>query len=110
MKNLISIQWLTELKLNTFLTEFQKTDLSNQVELLDSDERLVNRVPIGKGMLIWQLRKCANGDMQLLAEKTRDANFNWVSIKVAERYATYNTDLIKDAIRELREQRIGVWE
>lgn len=109
MKNLISLQWLTELSLNQFLSEFDQTLLSEKVDLLDADERKVNRIPNGKGMLIWQLRKCCEGNMELLAQKAKDAKLDWVSIKVAERYGNYNADKIKDAIRELREQNIQVW-
>lgn len=109
MKNLINLQYLTELSLSTYLERFNQSDLSKEVDLLDADERLINRVPNGKGILIWQLKKCADGNMELLAQKARESNFKWVSIKVAERKTTYNVPLINDAIRELRENGIAVW-
>lgn len=67
-----------------------------------------NRIPKGKGMLIWQLAKTAGGNMKLMAEQAKDAGFKWVSIKVVENGNLYNPTLINDAVKELRAVGISV--
>jgi hypothetical protein len=68
------------------------------------------RLPNGKGMLIWQLAKTANGNMALMAQQAKEARFDWISIKVIERGLPLprNVPFIKNAISELRKVGISV--
>jgi hypothetical protein len=47
-------------------------------------------IPTGKGMMIWQLSRCAGGDPVRLANMARDAGFSWIAIKAADRYYNFN--------------------
>ena len=78
------------------------------IEGLDIFPPQDNRIPRGKGMLIWQLAKAGGGNMRVMAEQAAAANFKWVSIKVVENGLAYNPTLINEAVRELRDKRISV--
>lgn len=78
------------------------------IEGIDGFPPQDNKVPKGKGILVWQLDRVANGDMKLFAEQAKDAGFKWVSIKVVERGNLYNPTRINAAITELRALGISV--
>ena len=48
------------------------------------------KAPQGKGIFIWQLWRCAGGDMQRLAEMAADAGLDWVAIKAQDGINSYN--------------------
>jgi hypothetical protein len=73
-------------------------------------EPIKTKWPQGKGMLIWQLARIANGNMATMAAQAKDAGFKWISIKFIENGKLYikNLPLLKSAVDELRKVGIGV--
>ena len=69
----------------------------------------------GKGMMIWQISRCENGNATKIAQVAKNAGFSYVLIKVAEATSAYNVDktsgkdLVPDVVTALRAQGIGVW-
>jgi hypothetical protein len=69
----------------------------------------------GKGMMIWQIARCENGDAEKIATVAKQAGFSYVLIKVAEATGPYNVDkttgkdLVPDVVTALRSKGIGVW-
>lgn len=74
--------------------------------------------PTGKGMFIWKLKNCANGDMQIMASMARDAGFSWVTIKTVDGLVNFNQgagpewaqpNLLPEAVGALRAVGIKVY-
>lgn len=62
----------------------------------------------GKGIFVWQLWRCANGDPVKLAQQAKGAGYDYVAIKAADGAGAYNQAYIDDAIEELRKQDIHI--
>lgn len=65
--------------------------------------------PTGKGVFLWQLDHCFNGDMVKLANALIAAKVTWVAVKAANGYASFNTPLLRSLISNLRAAGIAVW-
>lgn len=51
------------------------------------------RWPVGKGMFVWRIARCAGGVAEMLAAMARAAGLGWVALKVADGTLIYNGDL-----------------
>ena len=74
--------------------------------------------PIGKGMFIWRLASCAQGDPIKLANKAQEIDLSWVAIKAADGTYKFNQgieptwtgpDLLGAAISALQTAGIRIW-
>ncbi|NSW51529.1 MAG: nuclear transport factor 2 family protein [Anaerolineae bacterium] len=69
----------------------------------------------GKGIWIWQLPRCENGDPEKIADAAARAGFSHVLIKVANGMLAYNVnptnkkDLVPPVAEALRSRGIQVW-
>mgnify|MGYP006295077011 FL=1 len=69
----------------------------------------------GKGMMIWQLRRCEDGSPERIAQTAQQAGLTHVLIKVANGMLAYNVDrttnqdLVPDVAKALKSRGIEVW-
>lgn len=75
-------------------------------------------IPQGKGIFLWQLSQCGNGDPIKIAAMAQQAGFTWVCIKVADGTNNYNQgdppswggpDLLGQTIEALRNVNILIY-
>jgi hypothetical protein len=60
-------------------------------------------------MFIWNLSSCTQGNSVKLAQKAQAADFKWVTIKVCNGYAEFQTSMLGPAIDALRAVGIKVY-
>jgi len=69
----------------------------------------------GKGMFIWIIQKCHNGDISEILRKSVEANYSHVLIKVANGIYSYNydwekqIDLVPPLVKALKSEGIQAW-
>lgn len=69
----------------------------------------------GKGLFIWKIENCEQGDVVEIASKASRANFSHLLIKIANGIYSYNydwqnnLDLVPSLAEELRGQGIQIW-
>ena len=67
----------------------------------------------GKGIYIWQVQECENGDVAQIARQAREAGLRHVLVKVADGVHAYPGDaherMTSDAIDALRVAGVEVW-
>ncbi len=51
------------------------------------------RYPLGKGLLIWRVERCAGGDPARAADQAKAAGVHWVALKVHDGTAHFNGDI-----------------
>ena len=59
---------------------------------------------IGKGMYVWRIRNCENGDVDRIVEKAIDAKLSQVFIKIADGTVGYNYIDGNDAAKILADE------
>lgn len=50
--------------------------------------------PVGKGMFIWNIPNCANGNPYAIAAKAQEAKISWVTIKVQDKHFEYYSEAV----------------
>lgn len=65
-------------------------------------------LPSGKGWFIWQIERIYNGNVSIIAQKAKEQNISWVSIKVCDGYGDYNINLVQPLIDALTNVSIDV--
>ena len=63
----------------------------------------------GKGIYIWKLHRIANGNVQVMVDKAREAGLTHVIIKIADGANAYNVDLARPATDAFKAAGILVW-
>jgi len=69
----------------------------------------------GKGMFIWKLYRCENGDPQAIANVAAQAGLSHVLVKIADNSGIYNydwdnhRDLVPPVVSALKARGIEVW-
>jgi glycerophosphoryl diester phosphodiesterase len=69
----------------------------------------------GKGMFIWRIQKCHNGNVNEILQKAVEANYSHVLIKIANGIYSYNydwdkkIDLVPPLIKALKSKGIQAW-
>jgi hypothetical protein len=69
----------------------------------------------GKGMFIWIIKNCHNGDVNEIVKKARNANYSHVLIKIANGIYSYNVDwetkvdMVPPLIQGLKSMGIQAW-
>jgi ketosteroid isomerase-like protein len=68
----------------------------------------------GKGLFIWKIRDCENGDLQAIANTAVKAGLSYVLIKIADGTYSYNLDpsgidLVPSLVQKLTNLGVEVW-
>lgn len=63
----------------------------------------------GKGLYIWKIHRCQNGDPAAIARRAMDAGLTHVLIKIADGRSAYNVDLAERVSDSLKGAGIEVW-
>lgn len=69
----------------------------------------------GKGMFIWKIKNCHNGDISEILRRSVEANYSHVLIKVANGIYSYNydwekkLDLVPPLVKALKSEGIQAW-
>lgn len=63
----------------------------------------------GKGLYIWKIHRCENGDPGAIARRAEAAGLTHVLIKIADGARAYNVDLAERVVEALKGAGIQVW-
>ena len=65
--------------------------------------------PVGKGVFIWQLDKCAGGNPAELARQLASLGFTWAAVKLANGMADFKPELVGPAFEALALAGVSPW-
>lgn len=65
-------------------------------------------LPEQKGVFLWQLGNCFNGDMATLAKTLAQDGYKWVAVKAADGPGEYNASRMQSAIVELKQAGLSI--